>query len=1044
VHAEECVELKWASKAGSVVCRMMWAQLLWLAVAGLSFGCGTRAMAAPRVLPRASAAAPPKTSQRSQILRNYARLPLSFEPNLGQSNLQIKFLAHGEGYGLFLTANRALLSVRVPVAHADGQQARVLSLQLLGANSAARVFPEAKMAGVSNYLLGGDPGQWHTNVPHYARVHYAEIYPGVDLVYYGRQRQLEYDFVLAPGADPNHIRLHVEGAQGLSLNREGELVMALPGGAIQMLPPVAYQQVGQKKHLVAARYLLENGNQVALRLGDYDRSRALVIDPQVSYSSYLGGTGNETAPAVAVDAAFNAYVAGTTASTNFPTTAGALQTSLKGTTTNVFITKFNSTGTGVLFSTYLGSTGTDSAAGIAVDSGFNAYVAGTTNATDFPIITAKAVPDTPATAGTNHVFVSELNPSGSGLIYSTYLAGNGADTAKGVAVGPQAGTVFATGTTTSINFAGVTKPAGRGTSQFFVTKLNTGKQGAASLVYSTYVGGSTPSTALTDGGGIAVDTAGNAYITGGTNYSDMPVVNAFQAGLNGTENSFVAKLDANGLFSTKSFLTYLGGNGTDIGNGIAVDAGGNAYVTGTTTSSTFPVLAATGSSIYQGTFSGTSDAFLTKVAAAGTSLIWSTFIGGSGVTSGAAVAVDGSQNAFVTGSTDGGLAVINATNLQGTYGGGATDAFVGKFDISGGAQFVTYRGGSGDDHGTGIALDSSGNPYVAGDTTSTGLATSGAFQSALNGTLSDAFVTHYIGISTLSMAAAVTPNPIGIGNAAVFTFTITNTGPDAATAVVFTDTLPGNGTFQSAATSQGACSPPAGSTFSCSLGQLPNGATATVTVHITATTAGPLSDSATVASSSPTGGSSAGVSTTVSDYTVSLSPAAATVADGQAATYTVTVSPVPANAGFPNGVSLKCVGSTVPTATLCAFSTNPVIPNGTPVTSSLTISTTAPIPGTTAALFSRDLRRIYALMLPLGGIAFLGFGLGGDGRRRKRVAGLFLLLLVLGVTALQPACSSSSNKATPPPFTPTGTYKITVQAVSGPVVRSTTLKLVVQ
>src|SRR5690348_7447532 len=286
VHAEECVELKWASKAGSVVCRMMWAQLFLLAVAGLSFGCGTRAMAVPRVLPRASAAARPKTSQRSQILRNYARLPLSFEPNLGQSNPDVKFLAHGEGYGLFLTGNRALLSVLVPAAHADGQQARVLSLQLLGANSAARVFPEAKMAGVSNYLLGGDPGQWHTNVPHYARVHYAEIYPGVDLVYYGRQRQLEYDFVLAPGADPNHIRLHVEGAQGLSLNREGELVLALPGGAIQILPPVAYQQFGKKKHLVAARYLLENGNQVALRLGDYDRSRALVIDPQVSYSSY--------------------------------------------------------------------------------------------------------------------------------------------------------------------------------------------------------------------------------------------------------------------------------------------------------------------------------------------------------------------------------------------------------------------------------------------------------------------------------------------------------------------------------------------------------------------------------------------------------------------------------------------------------------------------------------------------------------------------------------------------------------------------------------
>ena len=1008
-------------------------------MAGLSLGLGTTAMA--QVRPSPSAAAHAKAAHASEILRNYGRLPLSFEPNLGQSDSQIKFLAHGQGYGLFLTADRALLSVTQPA-----RPPQMLSLRLLGANPAARISAQRKLAGVSNYLLGNDPSQWHTGIPNYARVRYAGIYPGVDLVYYGRQQQLEYDFVLAPGADPGHIRLQVEGARALRLNHLGALVLALPGGDIQMRPPVAYQLTGNKKQIVAARYVLENGNRVALCVGNYDRRRALVIDPVVIYSTYLGGTGSETSPAIAVDSAFNAYVAGTTASANFPTTAGALQTSLKGTTTNVFVSKFNSTGTALSFSTYLGGTGTDSAAGIAVDSGFNPYVAGTTTSSDFPITSAKAVPDSPAAAGTNHVFVTELNPSGSALLYSTYLAGNGVDVAKGVAVGPQAGTVFATGTTTSTNFATVAKPAGRGTSQFFVTKLNTGKSGAASLVYSTYIGGTTPSTGATDGGGIAVDSAGDALITGGTTYSNMPVVNAFQAGLNGTENAFVAKLDPNGLFSTKSFLTYLGGNNTDVGTGIATDAGGNAYVTGSTTSSTFPVLAATGSSIYQGTFSGTSDAFLTKVAAAGTSLIWSTFIGGSGVTSGAAVAVDGSQNVFVTGSTDGGLNTVNATQLQGTFAGGATDALVGKFNISGTAQFVTYLGGSGDDHGTGVALDINGNPYVAGDTTSaTGLSTAGAYQPALNGTASDAFVTHYVGVSTLGMSAAVTPTgAIGIGNAAVFTFTITNVTGDTATAVAFTNFLPGNGILQSATPSQGACSPAVNFTFTCSLGQLPVGASATVTAHIASNTAGTLSDSATVSSSSPSGGASAGVSTVVNDYSVAVQNPAATVTDGQAATYTVAVSPVPANAGFPNGVSLRCLLSSVPTAALCAFSTNPVTPNGTPVTTSLTISTTAPIPGLTASLFSRDLGRMYAVLLPIGGVAFLGFSLGGDGRRRKRLAGLLGLLVVLGITALQPACSSSSNKTTPPPFTPKGTYNITVQAISGPVVRSTTVKLTVQ
>lgn len=1003
-------------------------------------------MAAPRVQPVTAPQA--QAVKRMQVLRNYANLPLTFEPNLGQSDTQVKFLAHGQGYGLLLTANRAVLLVHERTSKGASSQVRSLSLELLGANPAARISGKDKLAGFSNYLLGGDPRQWHTNVPHYARVQYRDLYPGVDLVYYGRQQQLEYDFVLAPGADPDHIRLQVEGTQALSVNRAGALVLTLPGGAIQMRRPVAYQQIGNRTEVVATRYVLQNGNRVALHLGNYDRTRTLVIDPQLNYFTYLGGTNSETAPAVAVDSAFNAYVAGTTLSANFPT-LNAFQGTLSG-PSDVFVTKFNSAATGVFFSTFLGGSGNESAAGIAVDTGFNVYVAGTTDSSNFPITSGSAVPDSPGSAGTNHVFVTELNSAGAGPVYSTYLAGNGTDTASGVAVGPQPGTVFATGTTTSSNFATVTKPGGRGTSQFFVTKLDTGKQGQASLVYSTYIGGATPSGAVTDGGGIAVDSRGNACITGGTNYTDMPVVNAFQSALRGTENAFVAKLNPNGTLPAL-FLTYLGGTGADIGYGIAADTGGNAYVTGSTTSPNFPVAAATGSSIYQGTFSGTTDAFLTKVASAGTSLIWSSFIGGSGVTSGRAIAVDSNQNTFVTGSTDGGLSVTsNAT--QSTFGGGATDAFVGRFDISANplTAFVTYLGGAGSDQGTGIAVDSNGNPYIAGDTTSTGLATPGVYQAALNGSLSDAFVARYGAVSDLAFSAStpvtVSPSPIGIGNAASFTFNIVNNGPDAASAVVFTDTLPGNGTFQSASPSQGACSAAAGSTFSCSLGQMPAGATAAVTVHIASSTPGPLSDSATLSSTSSDpnlGNNSAGISTTVNDYSVALSPASVSIPAGQAATYTVTVSPVPASAGFPNGVSLKCSAG-LPTAALCAFSTNPVVPNGTPVTSSLTITTTAPVPGTTASLFPRELRHMYAVVLPLGGVAFLGFGLGSDERRRRRLFGISLLFLVLGMTLLQPACSSSSNKSTPPPFTPTGTYKITVSAISGTVTRTTTLKLVVQ
>ncbi|HJS97787.1 MAG TPA: SBBP repeat-containing protein [Terriglobales bacterium] len=979
--------------------------------------------------------APRSKAVSRKALRNYARLPLSFEPNVGESNPEVKFLSRGQGYSLFLTGNRAVLQVRTHSAKSSASPTfHALALELLGANPGATISSCDRLPGVSNYLLGSNPAQWHTGVPHFARVHYRDIYPGVDLVYYGRRQQLEYDFVVAPKADPGHIRLRVEGARALSVDENGNLNLDLPGGAIQLRRPQVYQQIGKRKRPVAARYVLESGNRVAFALGSYDHRRALIIDPRLAYFSYLGGSGNDTAPAIAVDSAFNAYVAGTTSSPDFPTLS-PYQGSLKG-STNIFVTKFNSAGTALVFSTYLGGTGTDTAAGIAVDAGFNIYVAGTTSSGDFPVTSGSAYQSSPKTPATNHVFVTELNSSGSGLVYSTYLSGSNADLASGVAVGPIAATVFVTGTTQSTDFANVTRPSNlTGSSEFFVAELNTGKQGAASRVYTTYVGGSTPFSgpAITNGGGIAVDHSGNAYITGGTNYTDMPVVNAPRfpngnngARLNGVENAFVAKLNPNGTLPAL-FLTYLGGNGTDIGAAISADSGGNAYVTGSTTSTNFPTVTATGGTLYQGALAGTTDAFVTKVASAGTSLIWSTYIGQSADTGGLGIAVDANQNSFVTGSTSGTVATVKPTQVA---SGGGTDAFVAEFDVTGTAQFVSYLGGAGTDRGTGIALDVNANPYVAGDTTSSsGLPVGpGAFQPALKGG-TDAFVAHFAGVSTLAMTAAGTPDPVGIGNAVAFTFTITNQGPDIATAIVFTDTLPGNGTYQSAAPSQGTCSAPAGSTLACSLGQLAVNGSATVTVHIAPTTAGPLSDTGTLSSGSTTGSTTVGASVNVNDFAVAVSPATASTPAGQAATYTVTVGPLPQGAAFPNGINLKCSGG-VPTAALCAFSSNPVTPNSTPVTSSLTISTTALPPGTTASLFERNLPRMYAVMLPLGGIAFLGFSLSGHGRRRK-LAGILLLLVVLGLTMLQPACGSSSNKPTVPPFTPAGTYNITISAISG-------------
>ncbi|HEV2114609.1 MAG TPA: SBBP repeat-containing protein [Terriglobales bacterium] len=1044
----------WASKVGSVR-RIVTQQFVLVAVAGLSWGwaLGLHGGAAS-THPPAPPAAARTAALRRQALRHYARLPLSFEPNLGQSAAQVKFLSRGQGYGLFLTADRAVLSIREPGAKpASSAQFHALSLKLLGGNPGAQIAASDRLPGTSNYLMGDNPRQWHTDVPHYARVHYRGIYPGIDLVYYGRQQQLEYDFVVSPGADPSRICLQVQGAQTLSVDGKGNLVLQLPGGAIQLHRPLVYQEIGNKKQLVAARYTVKSGNRVAFALAGYDRSRTLVIDPRLVYFSYLGGSLDETMPAVAVDAAFNAIVAGTTASVNdFPTTAGAFQTTTKSTTTTVFVTKFNSSATGLYFSTFLGGSGTDTAAGIAVDKSFNVYVTGTTNSGDFPVTPSayQRSPKTPITQ--DHVFVTELNSSGNALVYSTYLSGSSVDTASGVALGPIASTVFVTGTTQSSDFANISRPTGlTGSSEFFVTKLNTSKQGTASLVYSTYVGGNTPASAptVTDGGGIAVDPSGNAYITGGTNYTDMPAVNAptFPNGksgstLNGIENAFVAKLNPNG--APTLFLTYLGGSGTDKGTGLATDSAGNAYVTGSTSSTDFPVLAPVGGTLYQGTPGGATDAFATKIASNGSSLIWSTYIGGSGADAGLGIAVDANQNSFVTGSTTStDLMTVRPTQSVNT---GGTDAFVAEFDVSATAQFVTYLG-SNLTRGTGIALDPNANPYVAGETDSPGLAVGNPYQATVKGGI-DAFVAHFAGSTTLGLTAAVSPaSAIGIGNAAAFTFTITNTGQEIATAVIFTNTWSTNGTFQSATPSQGTCSTPAGFSLVCGLGQIVAGGSATVTLHISGTAAGSVTDTGTVSSGSTTINPSAGTSVLVNDFSVAVSPTTASTPAGQAATYTVTVSPVPQGAIFPNGISLKCSGG-VPTAAMCAFNTNPVVPGATPKTSSLTITTTAPPPGTTTGfLFQRNLRQMYAVMLPLGGIAFLGFSLG-ENRRRKRLAAICVLGLLLALIVLQPACSSSSNKSTLPPFTPKGTYNITVAGVAGSgtatATRTTKLTLVVQ
>jgi len=487
----------------------------------------------------------------------------------------------------------------------------VLRIRFVGANPKTRVQGQEELPGKANYFIGNAPTKWRTKVPTYAKVRYDDLYPGVDLIYYGTQRQLEYDVVVRPGADPNRIIFGIQGADDLEVDAQGDLVLHTAAGQIRQHKPFVYQEVDGVRKEIPGGYVLRDTHQVGFRVTAYDPSLPLIIDPLLVYSTYLGGANNDNASAVAVDAAGNAYVTGITASaTNFPTTAGAFQTTLGG-GSDAFVTKLNPTGTALIYSTFLGGSDFDTGVGIAVDASGNAYVTGSTASTNFPT-TAGAFQTTlagPGGGSLTDAFVTKLNPTGTALVYSTYLGGRDFDNGEEVAV-DAAGNAYVTGRTSSTDFpttvaAFQTTSAGGGDA--FVTKLNS--TGSA-LVYSTFLGGAESS----DGGfGIAVDALGNAYVTGLTNSTDFPTTaGAFQTTIGSTQSAFVTKLNPTG--SALVYSSYLGGSSLDQGSGIAVDARANAYVTGVTLSTDFP----TTGDAFQTTLGGSTDAFVAKLSFANT------------------------------------------------------------------------------------------------------------------------------------------------------------------------------------------------------------------------------------------------------------------------------------------------------------------------------------------------------------------------------------------------------------------------------------------
>jgi YVTN family beta-propeller protein len=657
-------------------------------------------------------------ASKAMLIDEYGRLPLRFEPNQGNSNSQMKFVSRDIGRTLFLSPQNAVLVLedahqrraslrRPPVPPLSS--AKVVQMRLLGANPQAGAVGLESLPGATNYFIGSDAKRWRTNVRAFGKVRFEDLYPGIDLVYYGDNQRLEYDFVVAPGADPAHIRMNIRGAAP-SLDQDGNAVISSGDKIIRLLRPSAYQKNDGQKREIQSRFVL-TGRTLRFWVGNYDRNKRLVIDPVLSYSTYLGGSGGDGAASIAVDPSGNAYIAGTTDSADFPVSAGSFQVTHTGTGGNVFVAKLNPAGTALIYATYIGGSGQygDLDAGIAIDSSGDAFLTGTTNSTDFPI-TPGAFQKSFA-GGQYDAFITELNPSGAALLYSTYLGGQGSDGGASIAV-DSSGNAYVTGNTTSTNFP-VTSGApqstlGGGTYDAFVAKVN--PLGSA-LAYSTYLGGSGDDF----GGYIAVDPSGEAYVAGSTGSANFPLTaGALQTAYGGgPDDVFVTKLTAAG--TALAYSTYLGGSGDDYAGGVVVDAQGNFYVTGSTGSTNFPVTAGAFQSVFGG---GPYDAFVSEFAPSGSSLIYSTYLGGTGDDDAGGLTLDSAGDAYVTGYTSSADFPLSSP-IQSSYGGNPYDVFVTELNGAGSSLLLsTYLGGSGDDEGLGIALDGANSIYIVGYTTS--------------------------------------------------------------------------------------------------------------------------------------------------------------------------------------------------------------------------------------------------------------------------------------------------------------------------------------
>jgi len=903
-------------------------------IVAVVLGCARGRMRTAKANHPASATQPLALSaqQRGKVRASLDALPLAFEANQGQLDPQVKYMARGAGYTVFLTPNNTVFAVhssakslpappsakfaagaRKAVRHAGNEATSALYMKLVAANPQPEIVVGRELSGRANYYIGNDPSKWQTGVRQYAGVSYRNVYPGVDMAFHGQQRQLEFDFIVAPGANSESIAMGFTGEKKLATDNSGNLILSVAAGDVVLHKPVAYQEREGKRELVDVNFEVKNRHEVAFALGSYDHSRELVIDPSLTYAMFLGGSAEDEAFSIAVDGSGNAYVAGQTASPTFPAVGG---TSTSG-GFDAFVTRIGA-GPSPDFTTVIGGTGTDAALGVTVNS-TGVYVIGNTDSATFPSIAILGP------RGGQDVFVARLNSASGIASYITRIGGTGTDA----------------------------------------------------------------------GNGIAADSSGNAYIGGETKSSDFPTANPFQSSNNSGDTGWVAELNAGGTALTYS--TYLGGSTGDLVTGIALDSSNNAYVAGITISADFPVT--TGA--FQTTINGTSgdDAFVTGLTSDGSALVYSTFLGGTGSDDALGIAVDAAGEAYVTGNTN--STDFPLANAAQTSNGGGNDVFVTKLTSDGSApMFSTYYGGTLDETGTAIALDSFGDAYVTGRTASSGFAVSGSpFQASLSGS-SDAFILELsnTGFPVYASFLGGTANENSIAG---------NTALGAVGAVAVDSN---SNAYMAGATNSGDF--PVASAFAC-CGLIGGGLADAFVAKVGAAPA---------------------------DFSVAASPGTISTTSGSTtAAITVTVSSV--NSSYGQAVTLSC--GSLPSKAVCHFSSGSVTPGSTAQTSSLTIATNGAASANLLAPANR-LTQVYAAMImPLIGLVAIGARFSS---RRKRLFGFALLALALSGLLMLPACGGSSGGGggggggnnTPP-----GNYNILVTGTAGSTTHNTTVALTV-